>query len=285
MQRGTLRVAAGIPLTFAREEVGTAVTLSGKVVLISGVGPGLGRATARAALEAGASVVLGDLRGDSLRVIAQELDPGGARTVCQQADISLPSNCQALVDTARARFGGLDGLVHVAANDSVFGGLMNGNLEDLAPVMEVNVRGTLELTRAAVPLLRERPTSSVVMVGSTASVRQGLAAGLLAYGASKGALATVVHHLASELGPFGIRVNTVAPGWKWGPVLERYMRSEAERAGVDLTTVVESVSSTLALRRLATDDDVAAAIVFFCSEGARSITGQTLFVDCGEIWH
>ena len=261
------------------------MTLSGKVVLISGVGPGLGRATARAALKAGASVVLGDLRGDSLGIIAQEIDPGGARTVCQQADISLPSNCQALVDTARARFGGLDGLVHVAANDSVFGGLMNGNLEDLAPVMEVNVRGTLELTRAAVPLLRERPTSSVVMVGSTASVRQGLAAGNLAYGASKGALATVVHHLASELGPFGIRVNTVAPGWKWGPVLERYMRSEAERAGVDLTTVVESVSSTLALRRLATDDDVAAAIVFFCSEGARSITGQTLFVDCGEIWH
>ena len=95
------------------------MTLSGKVVLISGVGPGLGRATARAALEAGASVVLGDLRGDSLGVIAQELDPGGAKTVWQQADISLPSSCQALVDTARARFGGLDGLVHVAANDSV----------------------------------------------------------------------------------------------------------------------------------------------------------------------
>lgn len=261
------------------------MALSGKVVLISGLGRGLGRATARAALEEGASVVLGDLRGDSLAAIAQELDPGGARTACRQADISQQADCQALADTARARFGRLDALVHVAANDSVFGGLMNGDLEDLAAVMDVNLRGTLELTRAAVPLLRERPTSSVVMVGSTASVRQGLAAGNLAYGASKGALVTVVHHLASELGPSGIRVNTVAPGWKWGPVLEQYMRREAARAGADLSTVVESISSTLALRRLANDDDVAAVIAFFCSDGARSITGQTLFVDCGEIWH
>lgn len=263
----------------------TAATLSGKVVLISGVGPGLGRATARAALEAGARVVLGDLNEESLTGIAQELDPSGARTAYLQADISMPPSCQALVDTARDRFGRLDALVHVAANDSVFGGLMDGSLDDLAAVMGVNVRGTLELTRAAVPLLRERATSSVVMVGSTASVRQGLSAGNLAYGASKGALVTAVHHLACELGPLGIRVNTVSPGWKWGPVLERYMRAEAERAGVELNTIVESVSSKLALRRLADDDDVAAAIVFFCSDGARSITGQTLFVDCGEIWH
>ena len=130
----------------------------------------------------------GDLCEESLTGIAQELDPSGVRTAYLQADISMPSSCQALVDTARGRFGRLDALVHVAANDSVFGGLMDGSLDDLAAVMGVNVRGTLELTRAAVPLLRERATSSVVMVGSTASVQQGLSAGNLAYGASKGAL-------------------------------------------------------------------------------------------------
>jgi NAD(P)-dependent dehydrogenase (short-subunit alcohol dehydrogenase family) len=261
------------------------VTLSGKVVLISGVGPGLGRATARAAMQAGARVVLGDLREDSLTRIAQELDPSGTRTAYLQADISSPADCRALAEMAKDRFGQLDAVVHVAANDAVFGGLMNGDLGDLAAVMEVNVRGTLELTRAAVPLLGERTTSSVVMVGSTASVQQGLPAGNLAYGTSKGALVTAVHHLAHELGPFGIRVNTVSPGWKWGPALERYMRAEAERAGVELNVIVESVCSGLALRRLADDDDVAAVIVFFCSDGARSVTGQTLFVDCGEIWH
>jgi enoyl-[acyl-carrier-protein] reductase (NADH) len=63
------------------------------------------------------------------------------------------------------------------------------------------------------------------------------------------------------------------------------LRAEAERADVELNTIVESVNSKLALRRLANDDDVAAVIAFFCSDGARSITGQTLFVDCGEIWH
>jgi len=266
-------------------EADRAMTLSDKVVLISGVGPGLGLATARAALAAGARVVLGDLREESLADIAQQLDPSGSRTAYARADISVPSDTQALVKTAKDKFSRLDAVVHVAANDAVFGGLLEGDLDQLSAVMDVNVRGTLELTRAAVPMLREQETSSVVVIGSTASARQGLDVGNLAYGASKGALVTAVHHLAHELGPLGIRVNTVAPGWKWGPVLERYLRAEAERTGVELDAVVESVSSRLALRRLPTDDDVAAVIVFFCSDASRAVTGQTLFVDSGEIWH
>lgn len=262
-----------------------ALALVDKVVLVSGVGPGLGRATAVAALRAGANVVLGDLNGDALSRIAHELDPTGERVAHERTDISSPLDCGRLVDIATERFGRLDAVVHVAAKDSVFGGLLEGDLDEFASVIEVNLLGTLQLTRAAAAPLMERETSAVVVVGSTASVRQGMDEGNLAYGASKGALVTAVRHLARELGASGIRVNTVSPGWKWGPVLEGYLQSEADRAGIGLAEAVEAVSSQLALRRLADDDDVAAAIVFFCSDASRSITGQNLFVDGGEIWH
>ena len=260
-------------------------SLTGKAVLVSGVGAGLGRATAEAALQAGAHVVLGDLDGESLAEIAGDLDPIGTTVAHQRTDISSPSDCQGLVRLARERFGQLDAVVHVAAMDSVFGGLLDGDMDEFTSVMDVNLRGTLELTRAAAPLLMEQPTSSVVVVGSTASVRMGMEEGNLAYGASKGALVTAVRHLARELGPSGVRVNTVSPGWKWGPVLEGYFTDQAARAGISLQQAIEGVSSQLALRRLPDDHDVAAVITFFCSDAARSITGQNLFVDGGEIWH
>jgi len=261
------------------------LALAGKVVLISGVGPGLGRATSMAALRAGANVVLGDLNAVALRAIADQLDPTGARLAHQRTDISSASECRRLVDVAMQRFGRLDALVHVAAMDSVFGGLVDGDMDEFASVIGVNVLGTLELTRAAVPQLAACKTSSVVVVGSTASVRQGMDEGNLAYGASKGALVTAVRHLARELGPSGIRVNTVSPGWKWGPVLERYLQGEADRTGVSLAHAVDDVNAQLALRRMPDDHDVAAVIAFFCSDASRSITGQNLFVDGGEIWH
>ena len=158
-------------------------------------------------------------------------------------------------------------------------------MQEFVSVVDVNLRGTLEMTRAAAPQLMKRETSSVVVVGSTASVRMGMDEGNLAYGASKGALVTAVRHLARELGPAGVRVNTVSPGWKWGPVLERYFQEQAARANISVDQVIDAVSSQLALRRLPDDDDVAAVIAFFCSDAAGSITGQNLFVDGGEIWH
>ena len=103
----------------------------------------------------------------------------------------------------------------------------------------------------------------------------------LAYGCSKAALETAAYYLSRELGPRAIRVNTVAPGWKWGPTLETGMRTQAEQLGVPMESLLAPVRETIALKRFADDDDVANAVVFLLSDRARAITGQTIFVDGG----
>jgi NAD(P)-dependent dehydrogenase (short-subunit alcohol dehydrogenase family) len=104
--------------------------LDGRVVMVSGVGPGLGRATAAAALREGARVVLGDLDTARLETICHELDPDGDRAIATGLDITGDRDCAAIADTARERFGRLDGVVHVATLDTVEGGLLEGGFDD-----------------------------------------------------------------------------------------------------------------------------------------------------------
>jgi len=255
--------------------------LDGRVVLISGSGPGLGCETARAVLREGGCVVLGD-RLDYVEALRAELDPGGTRSAAVIGDITEPESCDRAVQTAADRFGRLDALVNVAAMDKVFGGLMDGSLDDWDVASSVNVKGTLQLTKAAVPLMESTGGGAVVFIGTLAAVLRDESFALLAYGASKAAMVTAAWYLARELGPRGIRVNTVAPGYKWGPVLEEAVRTQAEALGVDIEGVLQPMRDSLALRRLPTDADVANTIAFFCSDLAKAITGQTLFVDAGH---
>jgi NAD(P)-dependent dehydrogenase (short-subunit alcohol dehydrogenase family) len=255
--------------------------LDGKVILVSGVGPGLGREMARQALGAGARVVLGDLDGDRVRAMLADMGADESDAIAVEADIrSLPA-CEELVSVARSTFGRLDGLVHVAALDTPVGGLLDGDLADWSAVADVNVKGTLQLTKVAVPLLQDSGGGSIVVVGSIAAAEPVEGVVQLAYGMSKAALAVGAYYLSRELGPLGIRVNTVAPGWKWGPTLEDGLAQMAATTGVSVETLVAPVREQIALRRFATDGDVANSIVFLLSDSARAITGQTVYVDGG----
>jgi NAD(P)-dependent dehydrogenase (short-subunit alcohol dehydrogenase family) len=254
--------------------------LDDQVVLVSGVGPGLGRSTAAAALREGASVVLGDLDGERVEAIRAELDPGGERSVALRMDLTVDDDCTAIAAAAAERFGRLDGVAHVAALDTVVGGLMDGALDDWDRTAAVNVAGTLRLTKACVPLLRVRG-GSVVVVNTIGAFRPRAGSLRMAYGVSKGALITAAKYLATELGADKIRVNTVSPGWKWGPVLESYARGEAERLGTTVEQITEPWRRELALGEMADDDDIANAIVFFLSPLAARVTGQMLMVDGG----
>lgn len=260
--------------------------LDGRVVLVSGVGRGLGMEVARAVLREGGRVVLGD-RLEQVVGSRAELDPAGDRSVAVVGDLTDPEARAAVLAEAKRSFGGLDALVHVAAADRIFGGLMDGSLDDWDLASKVNVKGTLALTKAAVPLLEAGEGGSVVFIGALAAIQHTREFEMLAYGASKGALRTAAWYLSRELGPRGIRVNTVAPGYKWGPVLEQALQDRADAQGVDIETIAGPIRESLALGRIATDADVADAVIFFCSEMSRSITGQTLHVDAGrgEIIH
>ncbi|MEU0216270.1 SDR family oxidoreductase [Streptomyces sp. NPDC006265] len=256
--------------------------LAGKTVVVSGVGAGLGRQVATAVVRDGGRAVLGARTEASLAKTAAELDPGGASTAYRATDICDEAQCEALAAVARERFGGIDAVVHVAALDGYFGGLEDADFESWRSVLDVNLLGTLRMTRACLPSLKEGG-GSVVFVGTQSAVAAPSQVRQAAYAASKGALTSAMYSLARELGPYRIRVNTVLPGWMWGPPVQAYVRFTAQTEDVDEATVLERLTGRVALPELATDADVADAAVFLASDRARAITGQSLLVNAGEL--
>ena len=257
--------------------------LDGKVILVAGVGDGLGKEVARLALRDGANVVIAARSADKLEAIASELDPNGKRISICPADILDAASCDRLVAHAVEKFGGLDAVVNVAALDTLFGTLESTPDDDWKRAFETNVVGTLHVVRAAVPKLRERGGGSVVLVGSRSQWFPPDNA-QIAYASSKGALLSAMYHLVHELGPDRIRVNMVVPTWMWGPPVEMYVKWQAGERKVPEQTVVDEITSGMPLGdEIPADEDVAEAIVFFCSDRARMITGETLQVHAGEL--
>jgi len=258
------------------------VILAGKTLVVAGVGPGLGREVAACALRDGARVVLGARNEERLREIAAALDPSGERVEPVAADVSDPGRCDALMKRAADRFGGLDAVVNVAALDTIFGTLEGTADEDWRRSLDTNVLGAVHVARAAVPHLAARGGGAVVWIGSQAMWLPP-AVPQIAYAAAKGALVSAMYHMAHELGPKRIRVNMVVPTWMWGPPVAAYLQWQARERGVPLDAVKAEVTANMPLREIPADEDVAEAVLFFCSDRARMITGETLMVNAGEL--
>jgi len=256
--------------------------LAGKTVVVSGVGAGLGHQVAAAVVRDGGNAALGARTEANLAKAAAELDPDGAHTAYRATDITDEGQCRSLAALARERFGGIDAVVHVAAWDSYFGGLEDADFATWQSVIDVNLLGTLRMTRACLPALKERG-GSVVVIGTQSAVAAPSQVRQAAYAASKGALTSAMYSLARELGPHRIRVNTVLPGWMWGPPVEAYVRFTAHTENVPESDVLKRLTERMALPELATDGDVANAAVFLASDRARAITGQSLLVNAGEL--
>jgi NAD(P)-dependent dehydrogenase (short-subunit alcohol dehydrogenase family) len=200
----------------------------------------------------------------------------------RSTDIAEDDACTALAALAVERYGRIDAVVHVAALDSYFGGLADADFASWRRVLDVNLIGTLQLTRACLPALKERG-GSVVIIGTQSAIAAPSQVRQAAYAASKGALTSAMYSMARELGPDRIRVNTVLPGWMWGPAVEMYVQWTAGTEEVPEEQVRGRLAERMALPELATDGDVAEAALFFASDRARSITGQSLLVNAGEI--
>ncbi|WP_405480446.1 SDR family oxidoreductase [Streptomyces sp. NBC_00009] len=256
--------------------------LNGKTVVVSGVGAGLGHQVAAAVVRDGGNAVLGARTEANLAKAAAEIDPDGAHTAYAATDITDEGQCEALAGLARERFGSVDAVVHVAAWDSYFGGLADADFATWQQVIDVNLLGTLRMTRACLPALKERG-GSVVIIGTQSAVAAPSQVWQAAYAASKGALTSAMYSMARELGPHRIRVNTVLPGWMWGPPVEAYVQFTAHTEGVSQDEVLGRLTERMALPELATDGDVADAAVFLASDRARAITGQSLLVNAGEL--
>jgi NAD(P)-dependent dehydrogenase (short-subunit alcohol dehydrogenase family) len=255
--------------------------LEGKTVIVTGVGAGLGRECAAAALREGANVVVAARTADALEQAAAELDPDGKRVAAKATDICDAEACDALVATAMDRFGSVDGLIQVAAFEYVFGGLQDSNLDDWRKAFETNVLGALTVLRPVAGAMKQSGGGAVVLIGSQATFKPNLPQA--GYAASKGALLSAMYYLADELGADNIRCNMVVPSWMWGPQVQMFFEGKAQHKGVSVDEVVHDVVGKFPLRRMTEDGEVADVAVFFASDLAKAVTGQHLMVNAGEM--
>ncbi|MGI5417738.1 SDR family oxidoreductase [Actinomadura luteofluorescens] len=255
--------------------------LDGKVVVISGVGPGLGRGLALQCAGAGADVVLAARNEERLAEVAKEVEELGRRTATVPTDIRDAAACERLAEAALEAFGRVDGLVNNAFATPPLTDLTKVDLDAVRAGFETNVLAALHLTRLFVPALEET-RGSVVMINSAVLRHSRRTFG--AYKMAKAALLAMAQNLSTELGPRGIRVNTIAPGYIWAPNLKWYFHHLAEKRGVTAQQVYDENAATTDLRKLPEPDEVADAAVFMLSPLARAVTGQCLDVNSGE-WH
>ena len=250
------------------------------VALISGAGDGIGRSCALAFARAGDDIVLGARTADRLDRIAGEVEALGRRAVAVPTDLTDVDQVHRLVDAARQHFDRLDSVVNVAAFAGDPSTVEDLQDDTLRAAFAVNVLAPLEVSRAAMPLLRSSGGGSITLT-STLSTRT-LLSRLGAYTSTKQAMVTAAKTMAREVGPDGIRVNVVVPGFVRGADLDAYLDRVAARRGTDRASVEAGLLAEAALRRLPEPEDIAAAVLFLASPAARCITGVELDVNAGQ---
>jgi NAD(P)-dependent dehydrogenase (short-subunit alcohol dehydrogenase family) len=257
--------------------------LDGKAAIVAGVGPGLGRSIAWALAREGAGVALAARRVEQLEAVAGELGTDGLRAVVVPTDVTSPGDAEELARATHDAFGRVDVVVY---NAFAFGPTTPARETDAGAwreTFEVNVVGALNVTLAAAPHLAASGAGSVVMVNTQAARRSLPRRG--PYSASKAAMLSLARTLAGELGPDGIRVNSVVPGPIWSPPLEAALAQRAERTGTTTEDEYARLAADTPLGRIATADEVAGAVLFFASPLAHAVTGQSLDVNAGNWFH
>lgn len=260
----------------------TSGLLAGHVVVVSGVGPGLGRSVAVRCARAGADVVLAARTQKRLEVVAEEVAALGRSAHVVPTDITDEDSARRLAAAATERFGHVDTLVNNAFVMPPMQDLTAVDDDALRGSLDANVLAALRLTRLLAPALAER-SGSVVMVNSAVLRHSRRPYG--PYKMAKAALLATAQSLSGELGPRGVRVNSVAPGWIWAENLQWYFDHLAEQRGVPARQVYDETAAALDLRRLPEPDEVADVIVFLASPLARAVTGQCVDVNAGEFHH
>ena len=244
--------------------------LTGKTALVTGASRGLGRAMALALAEAGCDLAVNARSADSLAEVSESIRKLGRKAVLVAGDVSEEAQVEQVVDKTLQAFSRIDVLVN---NAGVWEGsyLVRLRKEDWDNVLKVNLTGAYLMAKAAGKVMLKQKSGKIINLSSISGfkpVQQSLV-----YGATKAAVIQMTRVMALELGPAGIQVNAIAPGFFDTDMTHRYQDSKAE---------LDAYVAKIPLRRYGQPEDLSGLIVFLASKAADHITGQTIVIDGGE---
>ena len=247
------------------------IDLKNKVMIVTGGSRGIGASICRSAAAQGAKVLVNYVsNSESASSVVEDIEKNGGDAIAVKADVTDMSSVQEMVTLSLESWSKIDILVNNAAiwNESPIE-MMSDAVAD--ETMSINFNGSLNCIRAVVPTMIKQGSGSIINISSTAAQRGE--AFHSHYAASKGAINSLTKSLASELGPKGIRVNSVCPGWTYTD-----MTAEVFRGGSDSV-----IAETIPLRRIGKPEEIAAAVLFLASDDASYITGISLNVNGGSV--
>jgi NAD(P)-dependent dehydrogenase (short-subunit alcohol dehydrogenase family) len=249
-----------------------------KVVVVTGAGHGIGRASALRFASEGASVAIIDIRGDQAQEVAQDCLDAGGRAHAYQADVADPDQVTSVIDQVVSEFGGVD-ILHSNAGRLRAGTIVETDLEEWNRTLSVNVTSMYLVVRTVVPVMLEKGKGAIVTTGSISGIFGEPA--LSAYTASKAAVVNLTRSIAIDYARSGIRVNCVCPGW----VDTGFNDPQFDHDSLSAADIEELIERTVPMGRQGLPEEMAAAVAFLASDDASYITGQILLVDGGLLSH
>lgn len=240
-----------------------------RVVLVTGAGGGIGTAIAARFSSEGAKVVVADLRSEQIAPIAEQIARGGGEALSTTLDVANKDSVAAACAMAVERWGRLDVMVCNAGVRPV-GSVLEQSTSDFELALRVNVTGVFLCGQAAARQMIKQNSGAIINIASVNGFRA--VTGMAAYNASKAAVVSLTHTMASELAPYGIRVNAIAPAQIETPMIAEQVGEERKRR-----------EERIPMGRYGKPSEIAAAIAYLASEDASFVNGHVLAVDGGYL--
>ncbi len=256
---------------FKHKEFNELFDLTGKTAIITGGANGIGKATALRLAQAGANIVIADLKMDDAKAAAKEIESFGVKALAVECNILKDDDLVAMVDQAMSAFGCINILINNAGGGG--GGRENPfkiSVDDFRRDFELNVFSAWRLCQLCVPHMKASGYGSIVITTSMSSINKS--PNMSGYAASKAAVNHMVANLAHDFGP-EVRINAVGPGATRTDALKSVLTPEIE----------ERMLSGTPIKRLGEADDIAGAMLYFASPISEWVSGQTLFVNGGGV--
>jgi len=248
--------------------------LEGKVAFVTGGGTGIGGAVAVRLAARGAHVAIAGRRLEPLQAVAE-----GSGAVPVTCDVSNDAAVDEAIEQVVERFGGLDIVVN-NAGIAGRGGVASLDDDGWQSMIDINLTGPARVSRAAVPHLQERGGGAIVNVSSVGGLRAARSS--VAYSTTKAGLLGLTRSMAVDLGPHGIRVNTLCPGWVDTPMGGAASAAAGRIHAVEGDESKQILVANNPIARMADPDEIAACVEFLVSDASSFVTGAVLVADGGQ---